>query len=78
MDDVSFDDIIKPETPVAVRQSKTIKSAERLAREAEDARVAAVDAELKEKAAKARTKRALNKAAKVSSLKDIGSLVTQG
>ncbi len=78
MDDVSFDDIIKPETPVAVRKSKTIKSAERLAREAEDARVAAVDAELKEKAAKAKAKRALNKAKKASSLKELGDLVTQG
>lgn len=78
MDSVDLGNVTAPETPVAVRQSRTIKSAERIAREAEDARVAAVDAELKEKAAKAKTKRALNKAAKASSLKDIGSLVTQG
>jgi hypothetical protein len=48
------------------RVTVTIKSPERLAREAEDARVAAVDADLKDKAAKAKAKRALAKAAKES------------
>lgn len=72
MDSVDLGSVTAPETPVAVRQSKTIKSAERLAREAEDARVAAVDANLKEKAAQAKIKRAAAK-----SLKDLGALVTK-
>ena len=76
MDSVDLTTVTEPEQP-PVRQSRTIKSDERLAREAEEARVAQVDAALKEKAAEAKVKRALAKAKKASSLKELGNLVTQ-
>lgn len=65
MDTVDLGAVTEPELP-PVRQSRTIKSAERLAREAEDVRVAAVDADLKEKDAQAKVKRALAKAKKAA------------
>lgn len=76
MDSVDLTTVTEPEQP-PVRQSRTIKSDERIAREAEEARVAQVDAALKEKAAEAKVKRALAKAKKASSLKELGNLVTQ-
>lgn len=73
MDAVDLGAVIEPETRVVTRT--VIKSPERLAREAEDQRIAQVDATLKAAAAKRAATRAANKA-KVSSLKDLKTIVS--
>lgn len=62
LDSIDLSAVVAPE-PATTTVRRTVKSPERIAREAEEARIAQVDAELKAKAATAKAKRAARKGA---------------